>query len=122
MFERNAQGTVLCLDENSVMQCTGDGSLCCNFEVEDFHTYYVGDSSILVHNVCGAKNTPNQNAVIQLAKENKNGLSLDDAKILVEWAKEYGLNNHGPMTHPNRSGIWSFTEHVKIFNEHIPII
>ena len=93
-----------------------------NFEVEDFHTYYVGDSSILVHNVCGAKNTPNQNAVIQLAKENKNGLSLDDAKILVEWAKEYGLNNHGPMTHPNRSGIWSFTEHVKIFNEHIPII
>ena len=23
-----------------------------NFEVEDFHTYYVGDSSLLVHNVC----------------------------------------------------------------------
>ena len=25
-----------------------------NFEVEDFHTYYVTDSEILVHNVCGA--------------------------------------------------------------------
>ncbi len=25
-----------------------------NFEVQDFHTYHVGDSSILVHNVCGA--------------------------------------------------------------------
>ena len=24
-----------------------------NFEVEDFHTYYVGRDSILVHNVCG---------------------------------------------------------------------
>lgn len=24
-----------------------------NFEVEDFHTYYVSDSAILVHNVCG---------------------------------------------------------------------
>ncbi len=27
-----------------------------NFEVEDFHTYYVGSSSILVHNACGPKN------------------------------------------------------------------
>ena len=24
-----------------------------NFEVEDFHTYYVSDSAILVHNECG---------------------------------------------------------------------
>jgi hypothetical protein len=23
-----------------------------NFEVEDFHTYYVGDTSVLVHNLC----------------------------------------------------------------------
>ena len=23
-----------------------------NFEVEDFHTYYVGDSGVLVHNMC----------------------------------------------------------------------
>ena len=27
-----------------------------NFEVEDFHTYYVGDSSILVHNACSRNN------------------------------------------------------------------
>ena len=26
-----------------------------NFEVEDFHTYYVGDASILVHNLCTKK-------------------------------------------------------------------
>ncbi len=32
-----------------------------NFEVEDFHTYYVGKSSVLVHNTCGGKPTsPNQ--------------------------------------------------------------
>ncbi|MFT9057371.1 MAG: toxin C-terminal domain-containing protein [Ethanoligenens sp.] len=24
-----------------------------NFEVEDFHTYYVGENSVLVHNICG---------------------------------------------------------------------
>ena len=26
-----------------------------NFEVQDFHTYYVGESAVLVHNLCGAK-------------------------------------------------------------------
>jgi RHS repeat-associated protein len=26
-----------------------------NFEVEDFHTYYVGENSILVHNLCNGK-------------------------------------------------------------------
>lgn len=26
-----------------------------NFEVEDFHTYYVGTSAVLVHNMCGTK-------------------------------------------------------------------
>ena len=26
-----------------------------NFEVEDFHTYYVGDTEVLVHNKCGDK-------------------------------------------------------------------
>ena len=29
-----------------------------NFEVEDFHTYYVGDSSVLVHNACTPKLNP----------------------------------------------------------------
>ena len=27
-----------------------------NFEVEEFHTYYVSESAVLVHNVCGPKN------------------------------------------------------------------
>ena len=26
-----------------------------NFEVDDFHTYYVGDTSVLVHNKCGTQ-------------------------------------------------------------------
>ena len=28
-----------------------------NFEVEDYHTYYVGDSQLLVHNKCGGETT-----------------------------------------------------------------
>ena len=32
-----------------------------NFEVADFHTYYVGKNAVLVHNTCGGKPTsPNQ--------------------------------------------------------------
>jgi len=63
----------------------------------------------------------NQNAVIQLAKDNKQGLSRSNAKTLVDWANEYGLNNHGPMIHANRNGIWSYTEHIKISSYHIRI-
>lgn len=96
-----------------------------NFEVADFHTYYVSDCKILVHNRCTGKGfTKDQQAVIDLAKDAKKagGISNQDANTLVGWAKEYGLNNHGIMKHPNRSGVWSFTDHIKIANMHIPII
>lgn len=91
-----------------------------NFEVEDYHTYFVGKNCILVHNTC-QKFTPDQQAVIELAKQNRSGLSSSDAEILVEWAREYNIDCHEIMTHPERSGIWSYTEHINIFNVHIPI-
>ncbi len=93
-----------------------------NFQVEDSHTYYVSGIGVLVHNKCGQAFDGNQQAVIALAKENRNGLSRSDAHILIEWANEYGINNHDPMIHPNRSGMWSQREHIKIFNIHVPII
>ena len=94
-----------------------------NFEVEDFHTYYVGDSAVLVHNTCGIKNTPDQNALIQLVKENRKGISMDDAKILVEWAKEYNIpgNPRIDMGHL-RGNIISRNPHLHINPvNHIPI-
>lgn len=91
-----------------------------NFEVEDFHTYYV-ETGVLVHNQnCGFND--NQKALIELAKESKDGVTREQGKILVDWAKEYGINNHGPMIHVGRQGIWSQTEHIKIFKYHIKII
>ena len=49
-----------------------------NFEVEDFHTYYVGSSSILVHNECGNNrivNVPKSNSKIWKGLDNyKNGI------------------------------------------------
>ena len=89
-----------------------------NFEVEDFHTYHAGDCSVLVHNSC---HTPDQQALIELAKENKNGVNRNAAETLVEWAQEYGISNHPPMTHPTRGGFWSVIEHIKIHKLHIQI-
>lgn len=94
-----------------------------NFEVEDFHTYYVGESAVLVHNVCGVKNTPDQNAVIQLAKEaKKSGLSRTDADILWSWAEETrlsGLRSYHPPMYDSYLG--GSQLHIKINGMHINI-
>lgn len=48
--------------------------------------------------------TPDQEAAIDLAKEAKKtgGLSAEEAKVLVDWAKELGLPARGPEAHPGR--------------------
>lgn len=94
-----------------------------NFEVSDFHTYFVGTLPVLVHNACGVKNTPDQNAVIQLAKSNKKGIPMDDAETLVKWAQEYNLpgNPRIDLGHPGR-GVISQAPHAHIGSvNHIPI-
>ncbi len=48
-----------------------------NFEVEDFHTYYVGDTGVLVHNACSITNTLPQN-----------GIKVDSSDAL-DMAEEY---------------------------------
>ena len=93
-----------------------------NFEVADFHTYYVGSTSILVHNKCKDNPfSPDQRALIKLAKEYKGGVNYSEARILVEWANEYGINAHDPMIHPQGSGYWSNTLHIKLFKYHIMV-
>ena len=94
-----------------------------NFEVEGFHTYYVGDSAVLVHNSCGMPNTPDQDALIQLAKDaEKTGLSIDDANVMWSWAEETGLsslkNFHPPMFDRFMGGTQL---HIKINGMHIKV-
>ena len=94
-----------------------------NFEVADFHTYYVSDNKVLVHNKCpGKRFTEDQQAVIELAKEAKRagGIGSKEAYILVKWAKEYGLDSHFPDVHLHRPlSIWSKIKHINILNIHI---
>ena len=35
-----------------------------NFEVEDFHTYFVGESSVLVHNMCAIDTESDRKSVV----------------------------------------------------------
>ena len=86
----------------------------------------VGSASVLVYNKCstssvGKRNTPDKDALIQLAKRYKRGFSEAEANILVEWAKELGFDTHLPETPPNRSGIWSYTLHIVIENLHVRV-
>ena len=92
-----------------------------NFEVADFHTYYVSDSKILVHNDCSS----DKKALVEIIKENgkSNPISMSDAETLVQWGKEYGLNVRIDMGHTTGSLV-SRSPHLHTgFNSwHIPII
>ena len=92
-----------------------------NFEVADFHTYYVSDNKVLVHNDCPA----NKKALVELIKENGKSkpMSMNDAETLVQWGKEYGLNIRIDMGHTTGSLV-SRSPHLHTgFNSwHIPII
>lgn len=48
-------GSFIYLVSNLLIQKIKNEVTTCNFEVEDFHTYYVGEKHILVHNACSGE-------------------------------------------------------------------
>ncbi len=64
-----------------------------------------------------------QNALIKLAKENRKGISMSNAKILEGWGNEYGVRAEIHMGHPNRPSIVSQNPHFHFGNgsDHVPI-
>jgi len=78
-----------------------------NLEVEDFHTYYVSDKSVLVHNMCDipivniAKKAERQ--IKKLSHEAKAG--FDEALEALKSGDFRGLNNHALKG--NRKGQWA---------------
>ena len=65
---------------------------------------------------------PNQDALIQLAKQSKRGPGLrpPEANTMIEWAREYGVPSRGPEQHPNRPHGRNPHIHVGPIN-HIPV-
>ena len=62
-----------------------------NFEVEDYHTYYVGDSIILVHNKCVNKDFSNKHAAMREAKRTLN-IPYSTLPDKIEYVKMIGNN------------------------------
>ena len=99
-----------------------------NFEVEDWHTYFVSEHDVFVHNSCG-DNTydPDQGALDQLGKELEtdfkrtgNVISRDEALIIDSWAKEYNVPQHHGVLDGSGSH-WSVgLDHTHIRGRHIP--
>lgn len=67
---------------------------------------------------------PDQRALVDLAKDAKRrgGVSVEEGQTLADWAVEYGLPGHGPITHPIRGG-WAGTNlYINIGPiKHIPV-
>ncbi|MFR5684005.1 MAG: polymorphic toxin-type HINT domain-containing protein [Clostridia bacterium] len=53
----NNSGNVVCVD-NLLRETNADGAEVYNFKVDEYHTYYVGDMHILVHNAGDAYSRP----------------------------------------------------------------
>ncbi len=98
-----------------------------NFQVEGYHTYYVSNIGVLVHNMCSEpRRTADQQALHDLAREiernAKRGvfISYEDATILDEWAREYNV----PQGHTALIGSgkhWrTGWDHTHIYNTHVP--
>jgi len=73
-----------------------------NFEVEDFHTYYVGTDGILVHNMCERMGKQNGNAPRSNQAQNKQfndiiksyGLNKKEARILHDSITKQGYSRN----------------------------
>lgn len=74
-----------------------------NFEVEDFHTYYVGDSSVLVHNTCNVPTkdlipthglTASRTGMSQLVSDIKNNGIQNSIKYVSFNGGKYIVDGH----------------------------
>jgi len=86
-----------------------------NFEVEDYHTYFVGHDGWLVHNLCFE-----DRAIFHAwGKEyERSGISQTDAVALWDLACEYGISGHKPQYDRYKGGN---VYHMKIYGYHIDI-
>ena len=54
-----------------------------NFEVQDFHTYYVGKESVLVHNLCKVKSSIKKSDALTKEANKLSGRAQDEINDLV---------------------------------------
>lgn len=67
-----------------------------NFEVKDFHTYFVGDSGVLVHNTCD----PNAKYQVGAYEDIRGAEGLDAYHVGQKALMKDLVDNYDPMTAP----------------------
>lgn len=82
-----------------------------NFEVEDFHTYYVSDSTILVHNDCG------NNGRYEKAPYHNKGNSVKSAAPINGQA---GINNSVSIGNNTTRRVGVNNGQIIVFDETTP--
>ncbi len=117
-----AYGNYLLID---VYGNNGSATIECNPSGDESNVGVNESSKPNVNDGYNKRNTPDQDALIQLAKEAKKsgGATYEDAEILIEWAKEYDVPYHEIEVHLNRPGAASNIPHFHIGKTgHIPIV
>lgn len=84
-----------------------------NFEVEDFHTYYVGDNLVLVHNTCYSPLNSNNYRKNALTYNGSSGEGMHVHHIYPQKFESF-FNNVGINIHsPTRTSLIDASTHLK---------
>ena len=98
----NDEGYTVCV-ENILRESNRDGVEVFNFKVEDYHTYYVGEEHILVHNADYKTRVPKQGVIKKT--NNSDGSTtytkvIDGKRVSVTYNSE-GYPDFSPYVHPD---------------------
>ena len=134
----DSNGSTLIVEDRKV-EITDKPVKVYNFQVEDFHTYHVGENYVLVHNAgdYGQRYTPEQQEVVKQGKNiSKRGQTTQtEAENYIKQCREVGIGpdkaridaGHMDRMNPNMpaAGV-SGQPHLHVpsgkKNSHIPII
>jgi len=86
-----------------------------NFEVEDFHTYYVTDSAILVHNTCGKLQTNSQSKslVNELGYSKVNNVTSHGQSLYYNPKATSGMQYITADIDSHSGGIWKAASSIE---------
>lgn len=98
----NDKGDIVCV-ENIRRETNRDGVEVFNFKVEDFHTYYVGENGILVHNA-NCRLFSNSDGTYDIEMKNKKGWSEEQKTQARQKCEYLSKADTVKTTVPKRSG------------------
>ena len=98
----NDKGDIVCV-ENVRRETNRDGVEVFNFKVEDFHTYYVGENGILVHNA-NCRLISNSDGTYDIEMKNKKGWSEEQKTQARQKCEYLSKADTVKTTVPKRSG------------------